>query len=73
MDRRLTEMENLVRAAYEKSEQVQNKNMYLIKEIKKSHDREKAFEELLRVGMQVLANKFGLNIDQWLNKLGPSQ
>lgn len=47
----------------ELSEQAQSHNKYLLEELNKSQDRERAFEAMFMLAMQVFANMFGLNLN----------
>ena len=49
----------------ELSEQAQSHNKYLLEELNKSQDRERAFEAMFMLAMQVFANMFGLNMNQF--------
>ena len=42
-----------------------------MQQIKDSQDRERSIEAMLMVGLQVLANKFGINVNQLMSTLAP--
>lgn len=56
IDKRLADLEKMVTDAYRRSDEVQNEQMHLIQEIKKSQERERALETVLKAGIQVIAN-----------------
>ena len=61
-DKRIKEVESMVR---ELEQQAQSHNQHLREELNKSQDRERAFEAMFMLAMQVFANMFGLNMSQF--------